>query len=191
MVKRLILASSSPRRREILDTAGYEYDVCPSDADEYKNAESAEALVRENALLKAQGVFKKLGDKNAVVLGADTVVCVDGEILGKPKDARDAKDMLLKLSGSSHEVITGFAVVTEASFEAYAVTAKVKFRELSEEEIDSYVATGEPLDKAGAYGIQERGCILAERVEGDFFTIIGLPISAVYPVLKKHGILPK
>ncbi len=191
MPKKLILASASPRRSEILDTAGYSYSVVPSHANEIMEGECAYSIAELNALAKAQEVFNRINDKNCVVLGADTVVLVDGKILGKPESVDDAFSMLKALSGSTHEVITGFAVVSEKNLEdsSFCIT-RVKFRTLSDEEILTYIATNEPMDKAGAYGIQERACLFAESFEGDFFNIIGLPIEKLYLSLKKHGILP-
>ena len=136
MSKKLILASGSPRRREILTTAGYIYEVIPSTANEIMEGECAYSLAELNALAKAQEVYSRLNDKNCVVLGADTVVLVDGKVLGKPSDENDAFLMLKKLSGSVHEVISGFAVVSEKNLKdsSFCIT-KVKFKELSDEEI--------------------------------------------------------
>ena len=192
MSKRLILASASPRRREILDTAGYSYEIVPSLAEEVMEGECAYSLAELNALAKAQEVYSRLDDKNCVVLGADTVVLVDGKVLGKPTDENDAFLMLKRLSGSTHEVISGFAVVSESNLtdSSFCVT-KVKFRDLSDEEIKAYIATNEPMDKAGSYAIQERACLFTESFEGDFFNIIGLPIQKIYKHLKENGILPE
>ena len=191
MSKKLILASASPRRKEILDTAGYSYEVIPSNADEVMEGECAYSLAELNALAKAREVFNRLGDENAVVLGADTVVSVNGRVLGKPTDEGDAFSMLKELSNSTHEVISGFAVVGKDAFDSGFCVTKVKFRDLSDEEIRDYIATDEPKDKAGSYAIQERACLFAESFEGDFFNIIGLPIQKLYFPLKKLGILPE
>lgn len=188
MSKKLILASASPRRREILDTAGYSYEVVPSNADEVMEGD-AYLLARLNALAKAKEVYARIGG-DCVVVGADTVVCVDGEVLGKPKDERDAFLMLSKLSGSSHEVISGYAVVSEQGEESDFCVTHVQFRKLTDDEINAYIATHEPMDKAGAYGIQERACLFAESFVGDFFNIIGLPIARLYPMLRSFGISP-
>ena len=189
MAKNLILASASPRRKEILSTAGYSYSVIPSRAEELTQSESVYSLVRENSLAKAREVYNKCGE-NDIVIGADTVVCLNGEILGKPKDKRDAFFMLKSLSGSNHEVVSGYAVIGSDSEESGYCVTKVKFRELSDEEINAYIETNEPMDKAGAYGIQEKACVFAESFEGDFFNIIGLPIAPLYTLLKKFGISP-
>ena len=189
MAKKLILASASPRRKEILTTAGYTYEVIPSNAKELTQGENACELVRENALAKAREVFTRCGE-NATVIGADTVVCLNGNILGKPKDERDAFSMLKSLSGSVHAVISGYAVIgNEGEESGYCVT-EVRFRELTDDEINAYIKTNEPMDKAGAYGIQERACLFAESFTGDFYNIIGLPISPLYSLLKKFGISP-
>ena len=188
MSKKLILASASPRRREILDTAGYSYEIIPSNADEVMEGD-AYLLARLNALAKAKEVYARIGG-DCVVVGADTVVCVDGEVLGKPKDERDAFLMLSKLSGSSHEVISGYAVVSEQGEESDFCVTHVQFRKLTDDEINAYIATHEPMDKAGAYGIQERACLFAESFVGDFFNIIGLPIARLYPMLRSFGISP-
>ena len=189
MAKKLILASASPRRREILETAGYSYTAVPSNAEELVGGADACTLVRENSLRKAREVFART-DGDAVVLGSDTVVCIGGEILGKPKDFDDAAAMLKRLSGSVHEVISGYAVIDSDREESGCCVTKVRFRELSDSEITAYINTLEPMDKAGAYGIQERACLFAESFEGDFYNIIGLPIAPLYPILKDFSILP-
>lgn len=188
MKKMLILASASPRRREILSLAGYDFNIMPSNAEEQTGGLSAEELVVANASAKARDVFGK--NKDAVVLGADTVVALGKRILGKPKDEAEAEAMLKMLSGSRHRVLTGFSVISQNGEVSGFCETAVKFRELTEKEIGAYVKTGEPLDKAGAYGIQEKGCLLAESVEGDFYNIIGLPIAKICPVLAANGVFP-
>ncbi|MBQ5837524.1 MAG: septum formation protein Maf [Clostridia bacterium] len=190
MPKKLILASASPRRSEILDIAGYSYEIIPSNADEIMEGECAYSIAELNSLAKAREVFDRFNNEDLVVLGADTVVSVNGRVLGKPTDENDAFLMLKSLSGSTHEVISGFAVVGAGGFDSGFCVTKVKFRALSDEEIRDYIATGEPMDKAGAYGIQERACLFAESFEGDFFNIIGLPVEKLYSPLKTLGILP-
>ena len=189
MDKKLILASASPRRSEILETAGYKFEIVVSDAAESSVGDAYE-LARENALAKARAVYEKTGG-DAVVVGADTVVVLDGEVLGKPKDERDAFDMLSKLSNSGHEVVTGYAVVSKSGEKSDYCVTYVRFRELSDDEINAYIATNEPMDKAGAYGIQEKASVFAESIVGDVFNVIGLPISSLYPMLKEFGISPQ
>lgn len=188
MAKKLILASASPRRSELLTMAGYSFSVIPSNADEVSGGLDPKELVRQNALVKAREVFSRCQD--SVVLGADTIVCFDGKILGKPTDEEDAFKMLKSLSKSRHSVLTGFAVISENGEESGVCETFVKFKELSDSEILDYIATSEPLDKAGAYGIQERASLFADFVEGDFFNIIGLPVGKIYPVLKKNDVFP-
>lgn len=190
MAKKFILASASPRRSEILDTAGYSYDAVTSDADELTDGVSPEELVRLNALCKAREVSSRL-HIDAVVLGADTVVCLGETVLGKPNTKQHAFEMLKSLSGSTHRVLTGFAVVSGSEEKSGVCSTEVKFRTLSDEEINAYIETNEPMDKAGAYGIQERACLFAESVQGDYFNIIGLPIAQICPVLREFGVLPE
>ncbi len=175
----VILASGSPRRREILEQIGLPFTVSVSDADEtIPEGTEPYYAVQTLAFLKAADVAKSAGT-SAVVIGADTVVVVDDEIIGKPKDAEDAAKMLGKLSGRSHSVLTGVAVVRRFDGKSVSLTVetKVHFRRLSETEIASYVATGEPLDKAGAYGIQGLGGLFVDKIEGDYYNVVGLPLS--------------
>ena len=190
-MEKIILASASPRRREILNAVGIEFEVVKSDADE--NAVSKELApeiyVQELALLKATDAAKKLKLKNRrdmLIISADTIVVSEGEILGKPEDEADAKRILLSLSGKQHKVITGICVtrLNDAFSVCKSVVTKVKFRELGEEEIDKYIASGEPMDKAGAYGIQGKGALLTDGIEGDYFNVVGLPVSKLCEVLR-------
>ena len=184
---RLILASASPRRRELLTQAGFSFTVYPADVDEsVRRGEGPTAYVTRLAREKAQVVFDAIGDAEAVVLGADTTVVLDGEILGKPVDKADAVRMLRGLSGRTHRVITGLAVVTARGTEAGAEVTEVWFRELSDAEIVAYVETGEPMDKAGAYGIQGRAGKWIPRIEGCYFNVVGLPLARVSAMLEKH-----
>lgn len=187
--KKLILASASPRRCDILRAAGLDFEITVSRAKELSpDKKDVYTVVCENAAAKAKEVFFRLGCReDAVVLGADTLVCIHGKALGKPKDEDDAKKMLSELSGREHSVITGVSLVdSEGEMTDFCETA-VKFRHLSSEEIDAYVATGEPMDKAGAYGIQEKGCLLVEEIRGDFFNVVGLPVSKVFGMLKEKN----
>jgi septum formation protein len=187
----IILASNSPRRRELLEQAGIGYVPEPADVDESVTpGESPEGYAVRLALAKAS---KTAGDHSeGVVLGADTIVVLDGDILGKPADAGDAARMLARLSGRTHRVLTGVALVdarTGRSVTACEETS-VRMREISPEEISGYVATGEPMDKAGAYGIQGRASVFVEGVTGCFFNVVGLPVARVWRMLREFGVRP-
>jgi septum formation protein len=179
----LLLASASPRRREILENAGILFDVVPSEAQEVaENSLSTEDTVTENARLKALEVSARFPGR--VVLGADTLVEYGGVKLGKPRDRAHAKEMLRTLSGKTHRVLTGVCITDGTRTETALSVSYVTFRELSETLIDAYVASGECDDKAGSYGIQGKGCILVEKIEGDYFSIVGLPICTVWKLLE-------
>lgn len=180
---KIILASASPRRKALLELAGYDFDVVTSDAEE-AFFESAEETAKHNAYQKAQEVFERTGNSR-IVLGADTVVSIGDRILGKPSDEEDAKRMLGLLSGNIHCVITGVAIIHPQGESVFAAKTEVKFFDLTEEEILEYVATGEPMDKAGAYGVQEKGCVLVESLNGDVFNVIGLPVAQVDREIRK------
>lgn len=191
----LILASASPRRRELLAQAGYVFEVRPAHVNEdVRPGENAIAYVTRLAREKAEEVYRRepghegtreraAGD-GPVVLGADTTVEVDGQILAKPEDAADAARMLRLLSGRTHRVITGVAVVTARGSQVAAEVTGVKFLTLGETEIAAYIATGEPMDKAGAYGIQGRAARWIPRVEGCYFNVVGLPLALVSTMLE-------
>jgi septum formation protein len=189
----LILASASPRRRELLAQAGFAFEVRAADIPEEPRAgEDPIAYVVRLAREKAEAVFRETGVRDQrsgvrvglVVLGADTTVVVDGVILGKPADEADAARMLRMLSGRTHRVITGVAVVTAKRTEVAAEVTAVKFLTLSEEEIAAYIATGEPMDKAGAYAIQGLAAKWIPRIEGDYFNVVGLPLALVSALLE-------
>ena len=186
-MKNFILASQSPRRQEILREAGVVHRVIPSDADEnISSALPPEKYVMELALLKGAAVAKN-ATKNDIVISADTVVVSEGEIMGKPKDFEDAKGMLMKLSGKWHSVLTGYCVINGADGAAsvkYEET-RVKFRDITEKEALRYIRSGECMDKAGSYGIQGKGRLLVERIDGDYFNVVGLPICALARMLKE------
>ena len=183
---RLILASASPRRRELLTQAGFVFDVRPADVNEDLHpGEDPIAYVVRLARDKAQVVFAEVNDPGAIVLGADTTVTLDGHILAKPEDAADAARMLRMLSGRTHRVVTGVAVATAQGTEVAAEVTGVRFLTLSDEEIAAYVATGEPMDKAGAYGIQGRAAKWIPRVEGCYFNVVGLPLALVATMLEQ------
>lgn len=184
-MRRLILASASPRRRELLAQAGYTFEVLPAHVNEDPRPdEDPIAYVVRLARDKALAVYNSLSDPNAIVLGADTTVTLDGHILAKPEDAADAARMLRLLSGRTHRVITGVALATAQGAEVAAEVTGVQFLTLSDDEIGAYVATGEPMDKAGAYGIQGLAAKWIPRVEGCYFNIVGLPLSLVATMLE-------
>jgi len=181
----LVLASVSPRRRELLRLLGLTFEVSPSDIDEtWRNGEApavhAERLAREKAAARPV--------PGAAVIGADTIVVVDGEILGKPRDAADARAMLRRLSGREHVVYTGVAVARDGRLASGIRQTTVRFHPLEDAAIAEYVATGEPLDKAGAYGIQGYGAVLVERIEGDYFTVMGLGLELLVELLAAVGL---
>ncbi len=193
---RIVLASASPRRRELLEQVGIEFEVITSHVEEvYTSVEPAE-IVKELAVLKAFDIAQ-VQEGNCVVIGADTVVVQEGKILGKPKDQEEAFEMLSALQGKAHEVYTGVALVNcketeinvdelETTFELihHAIATTVYVMPMSPAEIRAYIATGEPMDKAGAYGIQGKFAAFVEGIEGDYYNVMGLPISYVYGALK-------
>ncbi len=191
----IILASGSPRRYELLKQIGLDFKVITSEVDESYDKEAAPAdTVMELALRKAEAVFtSELPVKNTVVIGSDTIVVHKGKILGKPGNREDAVNMLSELSGDVHHVYTGVAMYyfmnNKIFIENFADRADVYFRKLSKKEIEKYVDTGEPMDKAGAYGIQGKGAVLIEKIEGDYYTIVGLPVVRVYCSLERNGVL--
>ncbi|MFA9380108.1 MAG: nucleoside triphosphate pyrophosphatase [Acetanaerobacterium sp.] len=175
---KLILASASPRRAELLRTITDAFEVIPSHENEEVDVLlDHHELVMELARIKAVAVLNDYPD--AIVIGSDTVVTVDSHILGKPRDRADACDMLRMLSGRSHHVYTGVCLAASGKIEQFYSRTEVFFYPLSEEEITRYVDTGEPFDKAGGYGIQGRGALLCRRIEGDYFNVVGLPVSLV------------
>ena len=185
-MKKIILASASPRRRELLTVAGVEFDVLVSDADEtVPEGTAPKDAAMMTAEKKALAVAEKCPD--SVVIGADTIVVIDDMILGKPKDEADAMAMLRTLSGREHQVITGVCLTDGEKTKCFAQVSKVRFYDLTDEEIASYVATEEPMDKAGSYGIQGKGCVLVEGIEGDYFNIVGLPVAETVRALKLFG----
>lgn len=187
---KLILASGSARRRELMELAGYEFTVSVSDANEDVDISDPALLVRELATLKARAVQSET-DEPCCIVGADTVVFADGHIIGKPKDEDDAFRILKSLSGKEHTVYTGVCVLCGTDeLHAFCDATRVTFRELSDEEIRAYIRTGDPMDKAGAYGVQGAGCVIVQSVAGCYFTVIGLPMPRLYEALREKGILP-
>lgn len=183
---KIILASGSPRRKEILENAGYDFEIVTADADEsLKSGISPDEAVKYLAELKGDAV-RKVAD--GVIISADTVVAFENEILGKPKNEDDAFRMLKLLSGKTHSVYTGVCVQNGEKKAVFSEKTAVKFYELSDEEIIAYVKTGEPMDKAGAYGIQGKGAVLVEKIEGDYLNVVGLPLARLSRVLKEFDI---
>lgn len=176
----LILASGSPRRSELLKLITKDFDVIPADCEEIiDTALSPAEMVKALAVQKAEFVSKKYPDKT--VIGADTTVFYGSMPLGKPKDKADAKRMLSMLSGKKHTVITAVSIAKGGKTEiAFAEETEVEFYPLSEIEIDGYINTGEPMDKAGAYGIQGKGALLIKRIDGDYYNVMGLPVAKLY-----------
>lgn len=201
-----ILASASPRRRELLEQAGWNFQVCPAQGEEVITASSPEQVVQELAAQKAHEVAamvrsyeenhrELMTPQDMIVLGADTVVAADGEIFGKPRDEEDAYRMLHLLSGRSHFVYTGVALVLldasgRAGEHVFYEKTEVCMREMNDMEIRRYIATAEPMDKAGAYGIQGKCAVYIDKINGDYNNVVGLPVAAVYRELKKLGIDP-
>ena len=181
----VILASASPRRQELLRYAVSEFQIIPSDADETlpDNIE-AESSAEFLAVKKAMAVAEK--HENDIVIGCDTVVVLGDEIMGKPADKNDAAAMLSRLSGKVHKVITGVCICRNGRSMSFSECTEVEFYELSADDIESYVSTGDPMDKAGAYGIQSEGCVLVKGIKGDFFNVVGLPVARLKRMLEKH-----
>ena len=203
-MSQIILASQSPRRKELLEQIGLEFEICPAKGEEIITKTIPEEVVMELSKQKAEEVaamVSSFGEEHKdittpsdiLVIGADTVVAYDGKILGKPVDEADAKRMLTMLSGNTHSVFTGVTLVLidksgRAGELVFYEKTDVKMHEISELEIDRYIATGEPMDKAGSYGIQGKCAIYIEKIDGDYNNVVGLPITRIYQELKKIGI---
>ena len=203
-MSQIILASQSPRRKELLEQIGLEFEICPARGEEIITKTIPEEVVMELSKQKAEEVAAMVSSysenhreittpSDILVIGADTVVAYDGKILGKPKDEADAKAMLTMLSGNTHSVFTGVTLVLidksgRAGELVFYEKTDVKMHEMSEVEIDRYIATGEPMDKAGSYAIQGKCAIHVEKIDGDYNNVVGLPITRIYQELKKIGI---
>lgn len=184
---RVILASQSPRRRELLSLVGIVHDVQPADIDETPWPNEAPVPHTERlARAKAQVIAER--NPGALVIAADTIVVIDGAILGKPVDIPDARAMLRRLSGRTHEVCTAMAVAIDDRLESQVVRVQVRFRDLDDDAIARYVNTGEPMDKAGAYGIQGYGATIVEHIEGDYFAVMGLSLVTVVQLAEQMGL---
>jgi septum formation protein len=183
---RVVLASQSPRRRELLALIGVPHEVVPADVDETPFPHEAPAAYTERlARAKAAAVAHRFPD--AATIGSDTTVVIDGMILGKPEDAADARRVLRVLSGRTHTVHTAVAVARGDRLVSGVEDVAVTFRRLDDDEIAEYVATGEPMDKAGAYAAQGKGALLVERIEGDFWNVVGLPLATLGRLMQSHG----
>lgn len=190
----LVLASGSPRRQELIRLLGLPVEVVPSNVDEdtpknWTPRQIVEGLSRRKAFFVSEQLAGQ-ASADSIVVGSDTIVVLDNEVMGKPRDAEDANRMLRLLSGRTHEVYTGITCVRVSDGEtasAYRVT-RVRMRKLSKEQISRYVSTGEPMDKAGSYGIQEIGALLVDSIEGCYFNVVGLPVSLLSEMLEKYEI---
>ena len=186
----IILASKSPRRKEILENLNVDFKILTAETDENSDTTVPELLVKELALKKATAVKELLIKENeftddTVIIGADTVVCKDGQILGKPKDRQNAAEMLRLLSGDKHSVISGIAVIYGETYLSECETTSVYFDALTDKETDSYISSGECDDKAGAYGIQGFASKFINRIDGCYFNVVGLPVNLLYRMLKE------
>lgn len=202
MKPEIILASASPRRRELLGQVGYSFRVCPAQGEENMQGSNPEEIVQNLASGKAREVADRLEKAEEqkgnpkLYIGADTVVAVDGKILGKPVDEEDAYGMLERISGSSHEVSTGVCLLEIAEDgsrreECFSQTTKVEVYPMTEKEIRAYIASKDPMDKAGAYGIQGAFAAYIKGIEGDYYNVVGLPIGLLCAKLRERGIYPE
>ena len=187
MEKNIILASNSPRRKQLLKMAGIRFTVLPSDVPEMV-PEFVTDEKRAQFLAELKASYTSVFHPKDVIIGADTTVICEGRLMGKPATREEAKEMLRFLSGKVHTVYTGVCLIwsDEEDAECFSSETKVEFYPLTEKQIEEYVASGEPMDKAGAYGIQGQGSTLVKRIEGDYYTVVGLPIAEVVRRLKKH-----
>jgi septum formation protein len=188
-MKTIILASASPRRKELLQKIGLRFEIEPSGYEEEIHAElDPNEVVLQISIKKAQSVAAK--HKDAVIIAADTIGVIGNKILGKPHTENEARKMLKEISGKAHSVITGFTVLDTATNKIFSrtINTKVYVKNLTTDEIDAYVKTGEPLDKAGAYAIQGLGSLIVERIEGDYYNVVGLPLAALTEAMKEFGI---
>ena len=192
MAERFILASASPRRRELLAQVGAEFEIIPAKGEEVITSSQPKEVVLELSAQKAAEVAGHLQREEAVILGADTVVVYEGQILGKPRDEEEAERMLSMLCGNTHSVYTGVTVIRiqDGQTQRYSFyeETKVPMYPMDREQILSYIRTGEPMDKAGAYGIQGKGALFVEKINGDYNNVVGLPVAKVFQVLESNRI---
>ena len=190
-MNKIILASASPRRQELLTQIGMEFKVIPSGMEEVPQSRQPEVVVMELSEGKAGDVFESLPEKekeNSLVIGADTIVAFKGRIMGKPDSRENAQEILSCLQGGIHQVYTGVTLIWQGGKRSFYEKTDVVMYPMSMEEIKEYVDTGEPMDKAGAYGVQGRGALLVERLEGDFFNVMGLPVLRLARLLERFGV---
>ena len=188
--KKIILASASPRRKELMTQAGYEFEIQVSHKEETYTSETPNEIVKELALLKAKDIAEQNDAKNMIVIGADTVVAHKGAILGKPKSKDDAYEMIKGFQGDKHQVYTGVAILDydadgHETIVNHAVKTDVYVNSMTDEEIWNYIESDNVMDKAGSYGIQSGFAVHIEKIEGDYFNVVGLPVSYIYQMLKK------
>ena len=187
-MKRIILASASPRRRELLEQIGVDFEVIPSNAEEVITSREPGEVVKELSYQKAEDVAS--GISEGIIIGSDTIVYHDGRIMGKPSDRDEAREMLRNIQGNTHSVFTGVTVIVKengkSSCDTFFRETKVHVYPMTEQEIEKYLDTGEPMDKAGAYGIQGKFAAWIEAIEGDYNTVVGLPVSSLWQVLKRY-----
>ena len=182
-----ILASQSPRRRELLSMLGLTFEIITADIDETMDPSvPVDQAVAEVCRKKAQAVGE--AHPGRLIVAADTIVVVDETKLGKPRSEEEARQMLRSLSGRSHTVMTGFCLWQDGRFQTHVEQTRMWFRELSDAEIDAYIATGSPMDKAGAYGIQDQAAVFVERLDGDYYNVMGLPLCSLTKCLRKWGV---
>lgn len=188
-MKKIILASASPRRKEILEQIGMQFEILVSDCEEIYESDRPEEIVKELSLLKANHVSEMVEKKNMIVIGADTIVAHEEKVLGKPKSRTEAFEMIQSIQGKMHKVYTGVAILCydEHGYKKTindAVETKVFVYPMSEKEINNYLDTGEYMDKAGAYAIQGQFAPFIEKIEGDYYNVVGLPVSYIYQSIK-------
>lgn len=185
-MKKIILASASPRRQELLKTIGVPFQIEVANiAENINDLATPKQIVAEIALKKAEDISQK--HPGNIVIGADTIVYAAGKVIGKPKDSDEAESTLASLSGKIHQVYTGVAVVEGEKVEVFVERTDVEFWPLTSNEIKAYLATGEPFDKAGGYGIQGQGKLFVKRINGDYYSVVGLPVARLARVLKEFG----
>lgn len=189
---RFILASASPRRRELLKQIGVTFEVMPAKGEEVITKEQPEQAVMELSRQKAEEIAAGIQDEQVLVLGADTVVAYDGKILGKPKDETDARAMLSMLNGRTHSVFTGVTIIVirngKSEIHSFYEETKVTMYPMTDAQISYYIQTEEPMDKAGAYGIQGKGAVFIEKINGDYNNVVGLPVAKIFYKMLESGI---